>query len=149
MVRGRCKVILMQSHTQPPFPARSFASSLESLSSCGMKTIHPVADPHIRVELTNFCQYCGVTNSPSGGTKNSGKRGITKKRKLDDGRDHFDDYRKSVFEDWDACKKLVASCWRRGVTRQHRGLPSGLARTSFMTHLRNLLTGSSNLRDGP
>ena len=68
-----------------------------------------MADPHIRVELTNFGQYCGVTNSPSGGTKNSGKRGVTKKRKLDDGRDYFDDYCKSVFEDWDTCKNLAAS----------------------------------------
>ena len=90
------------------FPARPFASSLESLSSCDMKTIHAMADPHIRVELINLGQYCGVANSASGGTKNSGKRG-TKKRKLDDGRDYFDDYCKSVFEDWGGCKKLAAS----------------------------------------
>ena len=61
-----------------------------------------MADPHIRVELTKSGQYCGVT-------KDSGKRGATKKRKLDGGRDYFDDYCKSVFEDWDACKELAAS----------------------------------------
>ena len=90
--------------------ARPFASSLEALSACDMKTIHAIADPHLRVELRTHGQYCGPMNSTTeGGTKKGRKKGRgTKKRRLGgDGRDYFEDYCDSVFPGWDSCKKLA------------------------------------------
>jgi hypothetical protein len=78
--------------------ARRFASSLESLSACDMNTIHPMADPHIRVELTTYGCYCGPTKcSP-------------KKRKPEgDGRDYFDEYCNAIFPSWATCKQLATT----------------------------------------
>ena len=89
-------------------PARPFASSLESLSACDMKTIHAMADPHIRLELANYGQYCGLTSAPRGaGTTNSGKKGRRTKRRVSGGDSHkFNHFCGSAFKEWDTCKQL-------------------------------------------
>jgi hypothetical protein len=96
--------------------ARPFASSLASLSACDMNTIHPMADPHIRVELTTYGFYCGpIGCSPKKGASGKGssrksapKKGGTKKRKPEgDRRDYFDEYCNSVFPSWPTCKQLA------------------------------------------
>jgi hypothetical protein len=93
--------------------ARRFASSLESLSACDMNTIHPMADPHIRVELTTYGCYCGPTKcSPkkSAPKKGSSKKSGTKKRKPEgDGRDYFDEYCNAIFPSWATCKQLATT----------------------------------------
>jgi hypothetical protein len=76
-----------------------------------MKSIHAIADPHLRVELSSYGQYCGPTKPPTKrGTKKCEKgRGAKKRRRVSDDRDYFDEYCGSVFSDWDSCKKLAAT----------------------------------------
>ena len=70
-----------------------------------MKTIHAIADPYLRVELSTHGQYCEPTNP---GTQKKGGR--TKKRqRVGDDRDYFDEYCASVFPDWNSCKELAAT----------------------------------------
>ena len=74
-----------------------------------MKTIHAMADPHIRIELTNHGQYCGPTNPPRRArTKKSGKKGRGKKQRVPggDNPEQFDHYCDSAVNDWDTCKQL-------------------------------------------
>jgi len=43
------------------------------------------------------------------GRRIAGRVAQRRNENLNDGRDYFDNYCKSVFEDWDACKELAAS----------------------------------------
>jgi hypothetical protein len=99
-------------------PARPFASSLESLSACDMRTIHAIADPHLRVEMATHGQYCGpmksarVKRRPSKRSPN--KRGPNKRRRGGDDRDYFDEYCNSIFSDWRGCKQLATTLINAG-----------------------------------
>ena len=89
-------------------PARRFASSLEALSACDMKTNHSIADPHLRVELSTYGQYCGPMKRPAEVGTRTGCR-MRKRQRVDDGRDYFHEYCDSVFPGWDSCKDLGAT----------------------------------------
>ena len=67
-----------------------------------------MADPHLRIELTNYGQYCGPTNPPRrASTKKSGKKGRRKKQRVfGDNPEQFDHYCGSGVNDWDTCKQL-------------------------------------------
>ena len=89
-------------------PARRFASSLEALSACDMKTNHSIADPHLRVELSTYGQYCGPMKRATQVVTKT-ECGARKRQRVDDGRDYFNEYCDSVFPGWDSCKDLAAT----------------------------------------
>lgn len=67
-------------------------SSLESISSFDLNTIHALADPFLVDEVKVHAQYCApVTMS------------------LDDERDYFDEFANAAFAEWSKAKKLAQS----------------------------------------